>query len=155
MKRRITLSIALALSVVLVSLVSSDQAVNAQPGGLRRVADTGIVTLGLNQKLRISSVIVGDVTGNAAITFRKIGYTQETCIGGVCKLTASSQTTSAPITLMSGEGAFFDIFVGDLDAVRGVVLSNNRKVRVKAMIINTTTGEVDAFFDIFTDLVDG
>ena len=149
MKRRITLSIALALSVVLVSLMSSASTAKAQPPQ-RFVADTGVVTLGPNQKLRLS---VGGQSGNNTITvrFRRLGYSQM-CQGPICKLTVASQTTSDPITLAPNEAGFFDIFTEiSLDSVRGIVVSNSRNVRVNAMIIDTTTGEVVAFFDIFVE----
>ena len=149
MKRRITLSIALALSVVLVSLMSSDQAVNAQPSGLRPVADTGIITLDENQIIRLTVVGTGFGNNPDNLCFRQVEYGEGTCnADGVCKHAISSQIESAMITLVRGEGASFDI-PRTAFGVRGVVLSNTRNTRVRAMIINTTTGEVDSFFDIF------
>ena len=145
MKRRISLSIALALSVGLVLLTNSDSTVKAQ-NQMRAVADTGVVVLGPNQVLRLGIVNYRETDFN--VRFRQIKYTQGVCSDGVCKQTISSQTASAPITLMPGEAASFDIpasfqggvFVG----VRGVVLSNSRNVRVNAMIIDTVTGQVDS-----------
>ena len=137
MKRRITLSIALALSIVLVSLMSSDSTVKAQ-NQIRVVADTGIATLGPNQILRITLGLQG---GNYTFALRRIEYTQGVCSGGVCKHTIASQTTSNPITLMPGEAASIDI-PNTAFGVRGVVLSNRRNAQVTAMIINTSTGEV-------------
>jgi hypothetical protein len=139
MKRKIALAITLALSIVLVSLTSSDSRVAAQ-NQIRVVADTGVLTLGPNQILR--TIIVGDVTGNAVPTFKKIGYTQGACGGGgICKLTAAAQNTSDPIILTAGESAFFDV-PAEFPAVRAVVLSNSRDVRVNVMIIDAATGEV-------------
>ena len=144
MKRKIILSIALVVSIVLVSLTSSDSTAKAQQQN-RFKADTGIVTLGPNQILRIV-VDPTDPSENTFLRFRQMGYMQSTCSGGVCKLAVASQNTSAPITLMPGETATFDIpssFLGGVSvAVRGVVESNNRDVRVNAMIIDNATGEV-------------
>ena len=156
MKRRITLSIALALSVVLVSLMSSDSTAKAQPGGLRRIADTGIVTLGPNQIIRLTVVGTGFGSNPDNLCFRRVEYGEGTCNSdGVCKHAISSQIESAMIPLVRGEGASFDLrrcISPICGGVRGVVLSNNRNTRVTAMIIDTTTGEVVAFFDIFTEI---
>ena len=147
MKRRITLSIALALSVVLVSLMSSDSTAKAQPGGLRRIADTGIVTLGPNQILRLTVVGTGFGNNPDNLCFRRVEYGEGTCNSdGVCKHAISSQIESAMIPLVRGEGASFDI-PRTAFGVRGVVLSNNRNTRVTAMIIDTTTGEVAVIYD--------
>ena len=110
MKRRITLSIALALSVVLVSLMSSDSTAKAQPGGLRRIADTGIVTLGPNQIIRLTVVGTGFGSNPDNLCFRRVEYGEGTCNSdGVCKHAISSQIESAMIPLVRGEGASFDL----------------------------------------------
>ena len=151
MKRRIALSIALLLGVVLVSLISSHSTAKAQPGRLF-IWDTGVVTLGPNQTLRISAAQDGSGTDNANFRFKTAQYAQGICNGGVCKHVVASQTTSDLITLMPGE-AVSNTFPTTVqgEAVRGVVLSNRPNLRVKAMIIDSTTGKVDAFFDIFTE----
>ena len=109
MKRRIALAIAFTLSVVLVSLASSDSTVQAQQG-IRKVADTGVVSLGPNQELRLT--LFGDTNGDAKVDaadyvlFRRIEYGQESCSSdGVCKLVVTSQTASNPIRLAPGEAA--------------------------------------------------
>jgi hypothetical protein len=152
MKRRITLSIALTLSVVLVSLMSSDQAAKAQQG--RRIAgDTGIITLGPSQVLRITvnSDEDGDSDGADFLVFRRIEYSQGACGGGgVCKLAVASQTTSNPIALMPGEAALYDISEGASNTVgvRGVALSNRRNVRVTGIVFDTATWRVVTFVNV-------
>lgn len=136
MNRKITLSIALIVSVILVSLMNSDQAANAA-APQRFSADTGIITLGPNQILRLT--VTGE-TPAVAYRFRKMGYepiTQET---GITRLAIASQNTSALITLESGEAASFEI-PNTAFGVRGMVLSNSRDGKVTALIINTVTGE--------------
>ncbi len=142
MKRKITLSIALVMSIVLVSLMSSDSRVGAQ-NQIRVVGDSGVVSLGEGQKLRVTVLGYGSFGELPRVRFTQIKYAQGTCSGGVCKLAAVSQTASDVIPLQSGEGAFFDIFINDEDlvGVRGVVLSNRRNVQVTATIINAS-GEV-------------
>lgn len=145
MKRRIILSIALALSVVLVSLMSSDSRVEAQQQQRFR-ADSGIITLGPNQILRVTVMGALDLN-DLYFRVNRQSYTQGTCdSGGVCKHTIASQTTSNPIMLMPGEAALFDIpasFLGGVFiGVRGVVLSNSRNVRVTGIVFDTSTQRV-------------
>ena len=139
MKRKIILSIALILSVILVSMISSDSTTLAQQPQ-RFTADTGVVTLGPNQVLRVT-VATGDLNGDdtASVRLRWIEYTQGVCnSGGVCKHAVASQTTTNPITLMPGEAASLDLVATTFG--RGIVLSR-RDVRATAAIINTLTGE--------------
>ncbi len=148
MKRRITLSIALALCVVLVSLMSSDRAAKAEPPQ-RFSADTGIVMSGPGQIVRLT-VAKGFGNNPDNICIVAIGYGQGTCNGdGVCKHAVTSQTRS-DVTLMRGEGASFDI-PNTAFGVRGVVLSNSRKARVNALIINSATNEVVAARELALD----
>ena len=140
MKRKITLSIALALSVISLALVSFDSAARAQQRR-RCTADTGIVALGQNQKLR---VVVTGMGGNDAITvrFRRVQYEQGACNGGVCKLASVTDLIIDPFTLMAGEAASMDITpMPGASGVRAVVVSNRRNVRATAAIIDTVTGE--------------
>jgi hypothetical protein len=141
MKRRIILSLALALSVVLVSLTSSDRPAQAQ-NQIRVIADTGVVTLGANQKLRLS-VVFDDTDGVENVAFRRLVYAPGACSGGVCKLAVSSQTTTDPVTVQPGEAALFDMI--DPEA-RVVVFSNSRNARVNVSIIDTATGDVVAIY---------
>ncbi len=153
MKRKITLSIALFLSIVLVSLTSSDSRVEAQ-NQIRIVADTGVVTLGPNQILRIT---LGTSGGNYTFAFRQMDYMQTACNGGVCKLAVASQTTTNPITLMPGEAASFDI-PNTAFGVRGLILGNVlngavRNVRVTTIVFDTSTQRVVAAYEGYLEIV--
>ncbi len=143
MKRRITLSFALALSVVLLSLMSSDSTVQA---ARQFTADTGIVSLGANQILRLTV----DPTDNTVVYFRRMVYTQGICnSAGVCRHAVSSQTTA----IWTNQGEIpseipsFDISGTGNWGVRGIVTSNRRMV-VNAQIIDVETGNVDAIIAI-------
>jgi hypothetical protein len=138
MKRRITLSIVLALSIVLVSLTSSDSRAGAQ-NQLRVIADTGMIKLGPNQILRIT---VSPCSGNDTIVvrFRRMTYMQSVCSDGVCKSTMTAQNNSTPLLLMPNEAASYDIDATATHEVRGSVSSNRRNVLVTAAIIDTVTG---------------
>jgi len=147
MKRRNALSMMFTLSVVLVSLASSASTAQAQPASRKVVADTGIVSLGPNQVLRLT--LMGDFNGDADVDaadyalFRRMEYGQETCGGdGICKLVVTSQSATNPIRLRPGEALFFTNNPGGgLFGVRILALSNRRSVRATATIINTITGE--------------
>lgn len=144
MKRKITLSIALVLSVVLLSLMSSDSSVQA---AREFRADTGIVSLGANQILRLT---VAEQDDPFLFDAAGIRYAGGICNSeGVCKHTVASQTSNR-IRLMPGEAASFDI-PGTGNWVRGIVTSNRRMV-VNAQIIDVETGNVDAIIAILIGL---
>jgi hypothetical protein len=140
MKRKITLTMALALGGLLLSLTSSDATVRAQQPAKFR-ADTGIVTLGPNQVLRVTATAVVDGADFLAVRFRRIQYGPGACDGGVCKLGSVTDLIIDPITLRSGEGASMDLAQAGFNGVRIMVQSNSRNVRATATIINTVTGE--------------
>ena len=148
MKRRIRLSIALALSVVLLVLASSDYTAMAAPP-LKFNADSGIITLGPNQVLRI---MVANGLDTVSVRFRRIEYSQDSCdAAGVCTHVISSQTTSNLYTASPGQGVSAEFSHGAaMSGIRCVVSTNIINVLVTAVIIDATTGKVEAFFDIFT-----
>jgi len=139
MKRRITLSFVVTLSVLLSQVSFSAPVLAQQPARFR--ADTGIVPLSPHQILRIT--VIGMGTTILTVRFRQIEYEQDTCNpNGVCKLAVSSQSTSAPITLARGEGASLNLTAGTYG--RGIVLSNSQDARVTVQIVDTTTGQVNS-----------
>ena len=140
MKRKISLSVALVLTMAFGLQLSSDATVQAQPAQKFRF-ETGVVKLGPNQILRIT-VDWGDGTAGS-VRFGQTAYTQDGCNGdGVCKLTGTN-TFTGPITLMPGEAASYDILAASTYG-RGIVLTNNRNAHVNASIIDATTERVDA-----------
>lgn len=137
MKRSITSAITLAISVILLSLVSSDSTTQAQLRGKSFHWDTGVVALGPNQVLRIVGDWNGD--GDTTVGFREIKYGQGACNGAVCKLVIIGTTTSGPHTVPADEAISFDLVATTYG--RGILTSNRRDVQVTASIINTLTGE--------------
>ena len=101
MKRSIASAITLAVSLILLSLVSSDSTTQAQLRGKLFHWDTGVVALGPNQVLRIVGDWNGD--GDTTVGFREIKYGQGGCNGPVCKLVILSSTTSGPHIVPAGE----------------------------------------------------
>ena len=136
MKRSIALAVALAVSVILLSLATSNSATQARQRSLFQW-DTGVVSLGPNQVLRITGDWNGD--GDTTVGFREIKYGQGACNGAVCKLMTIGTTTSGPHTVAAGEAISLELVATTYG--RGIVTSNRRDVQVTASIINTTTGE--------------
>ena len=144
MKRRITLSVALALSVLasLLSLPATAQGQQRQ----RFTAHTGVLTIGPGQILRVT---LGNGGGNwdfaIRVRFRRVRYIAGGCNGdGVCRQTVAAQDVTAPATLNADEAASIDV-PGDGNGVQVMAeWSSNRDVRVIAQIIDAGTGRVVA-----------
>jgi len=137
MRRSIASAVTLAVSMILLLLVSSDSSTQAQLRGKLFHWDTGVVALGPNQVLRITGDWNGD--GDTTVGFREIKYGQGACNGAVCKLVIIGTTTSGPHNVPAGEGISLDLVATTYG--RGVVTSNRRDVQVTASIINTLTGD--------------
>jgi hypothetical protein len=140
MKRQRTLAFWLKLSVLLSLVILPATARGQQPR--KFTADSGIVTLGPNQILRIT---VNAGAGNDTITvrFKRMEYTPAACnANGVCKHSLSNQRTSAPLMLAPGEAASVDLIATTYG--RGIVLSDSQNARVTLQIVDTTTGQTNA-----------
>lgn len=149
MKRRMTL-IALMLSVVLVTVITSASVANAQQGGRRSVADTGMLTLGPNEVIRLSVVPKDVASGPIVVRFRRIEYGPASCGGGACKHLTASQITSEPITLNRGEAASFEM-QNSAFGLRGMVLSSSPNVEVRGIVFDTATQRIVAICTFIPD----
>ena len=140
MNRKSTLTLALALLPLLVFA----PAARGQQTRPKAAFDTGVVTLGPNQILRIT---VNGQGGNDTITvgFRRMSYSQGACNGGVCRLSLNDEDQFPVFTLAPGEAASFDI-PNTAFGVRGLLLSGDQNVRVTAQIVNTATGDIVAIW---------
>ena len=138
MKLRLWSSVALASSLALLLFSVSDSAAQGPPRR-RLVADTGMVTLGPNQMLRLSIASrTGPFADGVVLEFVQVAYGEGTCSGGVCTHPVLSRSTSGPVTLGPGQGASLEI-ANSAFGVRGLVLSNDRDVRALAEIIDGTS----------------
>jgi hypothetical protein len=141
MKRIIILSIALSLFIGLLALMSSDSTVKAET--LYR-ADTGMVTLGPNQFLRLT--VANTATQRSRVTSLTVTFSTQVTFAscnseGVCTHTVTTQTTTAPVTLSTGQAASFDIIPpAGASAVRGIVMGNSPNAQVNELIIDGSTG---------------
>jgi hypothetical protein len=132
-------------------MMSSDSAANAatQEG---YVADTGVITLGPNQVLRMTAVVAErSPVRSLTVTFNTNVNTHGTCnSGGACVHTVASRTATEPITLTPGQGASIDIVqTPSSSGVRGEVLmlmdmrpDTRPEIEVNALIVDATTGAV-------------
>jgi hypothetical protein len=94
MIRNIALALA-AVSLILVSLLGSNSPVRAQQARRIVTFDTGVVTLGPNQMLRLT-IAAGDFTndGDTTVGLRGIKYAQGASGGGVCQLINAGVTST-------------------------------------------------------------
>ena len=133
MKRKIILSIALA---VLVSLTGFSSPVAAQQRKFY-AADSGVRNLGANQKLRVTVATASDNQG-FGIRFRRCSYIEQSGL-----LTVSSSQISAIMPLAPNEARFFDVFTDlNVSAVRVRIGANRPDFVVTLQLIDTSTGEI-------------
>ena len=157
MKRRITLSIALVLSIGLLTLMRSDSTASAATAGF--VADTGVITLGPNQILRVTAMVPQRSTvRSVTVTFSRQMNTHGSCnASGLCVHTVASNTATEPLTMMPGQGASIDITPApNASGVRSEMLmtmemrpDTRPDVEVNALIIDAGTGAVVASNKLF------
>ncbi|HKP69294.1 MAG TPA: hypothetical protein VJV05_08420 [Pyrinomonadaceae bacterium] len=144
MRRRIMLSIALVLSVAMLTLLRSDSSVQAE-SPRRFVTDTGVVTLGPNQSLRMTVARSNAATEDDGpsvqhiLQFTQMTYAEDSCNGNLCKQTVASVTTSGVIQLLPGESRWATFPSG---IVRGRLVTNRPEVEVNVLIIDNATGEI-------------
>jgi len=139
MERKTRWSLLITISL-LASVVSLPLPAQAQQGQKFR-GDTGIVTVGMGQVLRIT---VNGQSGNDTfrVRFAWTKYLQSSCnADGVCRHIVQSQGTTAPVNLGANEGASYDV-QGFGGGVRVGVFISGGDVDTDALIINTATGEV-------------
>jgi hypothetical protein len=142
MKYKITFSIALILSIVLISLTNSDSTAQAKIARIYNY-DTGIITLGPNQKIVVT---VSNVTLNGDVVFLKTDY-DSMCNGSVCKYSVVSESQSNPVNLAIGEGASDTVaYSSAVAGTRITAMSRNPNLRVNGQIVDTISGAVVSTF---------
>ena len=140
MKNGRILEVGIALSVVILTVTIFHSTVQGQKIE-RFAADTGIISLGPEQLMRII-VNAGDGDDTIAVRFRQIYYLPVTEPTGITRLTTASQSFSAPITLVPGEAASLELAAGTYG--RGIVLSSSQKALVTIHVVNKYTNQVDS-----------
>jgi hypothetical protein len=137
MKNRNAVSGMLALGLLLATAVPRAQAQSvAKP-----LADTGIVSLGAGQVLRIT--VVSGAPTDAQVRFKRIEYFQGGCSTGTCALTVAVQSSPAAVTLRPNEGTSLEI-AGGPAGVRATVSSETRGLRVNIQVIDANTNQIIA-----------
>lgn len=141
MKRQ-SVSSMLMLVILVASVLYAPFTVRAQPRPNRFRGDTGVITLGLGQVLRItlSSEAFED---NAFVTrFNWTKYMPGVCnTEGVCRHVVQSEGSTAPVNVGPHQVASYEI-QGTGNGVRLEVRVNTADVIADAQIINSSTGEV-------------
>ncbi len=133
MKSKVTVSIALVLTIMLLPTALSAQ------GKLRPIADSGLIRLGPHQVLRVF-VAAGDVNGDGiSVRFRQMEYMEQDNIYSI-----ASASASGVVTLPSNEAAFSEI-PNTGAGVRSVVLSNSRNAKVTFIVFDTSTQRICTF----------
>ena len=140
MKRKMTLSLTLTLSLLL-SLVSLPATAQAAPPQRFR-ADSGVLTLGANQILRIT---VAGADGNDAIRvrIRWMQYAAQGCSGMplVCRHMVVSQGATPVETLGPDDALSFDAQQTGA-GVRVMVDGNRPNVKVLGVVFDTSTQRI-------------
>lgn len=131
MKHKIILSIALVLSIGLISLTISDSTAQAQRNRTYSY-DSGIILLGANQKL----VVTVNASTASEFVYDEIHYAVTPCpAGAICKHSVVSQNQSDPINLAIGEGASDVVaFLAGVSGTRITVTSKNPNLTVTSQV---------------------
>ena len=139
MKRRTTMSLLLSLSL-LASVLSLPLPAQGQQAHRFR-GDTGVITLGMGQVLRIT-VNAGNGTDTFRVRFAWMKYMPAGCnTDGVCRHTVQTEGATAPVNVGANQAALFDV-QGTGGDVRIEVRVATGDVTADECIINSATGEV-------------
>jgi hypothetical protein len=131
----------LALIAPLLGLLSGDGTLRAAPavapGAMSKVADTGMITLGPDQLLKLTVV---SRAGNVNLRFQSVAYSDPSCDGPVCTHPVATQVTTGTVVLGANTAASYDV-AGGSGGARGIVLSDSpaSSLRVIAELVDTTT----------------
>ena len=141
MKRRIALLLTLALAFTAATFMRSDSVTSAQ-NQTKMVFDTGLLTPGPNQKVRVSFSAGGD-SGSLILT--KLSYLSQTCDAhDVCMTSVASQESAGPYHLDAAQAIVIDA-TSEGYATRIIARTNIKNVTVTVEIIDTITGNIESF----------
>ena len=139
MKHRMAIPLLLSLSL-LVSLMCFPLPAQGQQGRRSR-GDTGVITLGMSQVLRVT-VNGRDGNDTFRVRFAWMKYMPAGCnTDGVCRHTLQSQGITAPVNVGANEAASYDV-QGTGGGVRVNVFVAAGDVNGDGQIINAATGEI-------------
>ena len=148
MKLKMTFSLTLTLSLLL-SLVSLPAIAQAAPPQ-RFEFNSGVVTPGMGQVLRITISPSTIPNGNASLIRARIRWMQyasqySSTNPPVCRHMVVSQGATPVETLAADDALSFDVQGTGGGGVQVVVESDSRNVQVNAMIIDAAGGVVTTF----------
>lgn len=134
MKQKIGFLAAALLALLIITLTSANSF--GQSPRRQFVADTGIMTPGSSQKLRVTVTSASD-TQAIRVRFRRCLFSE---LGGA--YTLESTLISSILPIPSNEARFFDTF-GTGAAMRLRIGSPTPNIVVTFQLIDTSTGEIE------------
>src|SRR5882724_10077503 len=138
MKRQSRLSLVMVLTLFVSMLCLPFQVQGQQPPNRFR-SDTGVITLGIGQKL---VVYIGGSRDAVRVRFAWMRYMPAGCYNdGVCRHVIQSEGATAPVNLGPNQAASFEV-QGTGGGVRIEVRVATGDVTGDECIINSATGEV-------------
>jgi hypothetical protein len=111
----------------------------------RVIGDTGLVTLGPDQVLRLSVFhILPYIEQDNLFKLATLRFAPGACPGGACPHELVSDELSPAMTVSGPNGMTVDIPAGASSGVRAVVHSQSRRLRVTATIVDANTNQIIA-----------
>ncbi len=150
MQNRMTLSLLLALSVLVSVVIMPATAQGQQP--LRVSSSSGVITLAEGQTLRVTaSCAIGCIEELMELRFAWKRYASTSCSGSpqVCRHTVVSQGATPRETLGSDDAVSFDL--QGPGPVNVTVRSNNRNAKILGIVFDTSTQRVNSICTFIPD----
>jgi len=104
--------------------------------------DSGVITIGGDQTLRITFSAGGD---SGSLIVSNDSFMQLGCAGAVCKHTVASHANLGPFRLTLGEALSIDVAANGGSGMRQTVRSNIKNLRVVGEIIDSQGNLVTSF----------
>jgi len=144
LKRKIALTSALMFTVAVMALMRSDSSTRAQNQN-RFVYDTGLVTLGPGQTMKVSFSANGD-SGQLLVSLGS--YVSGTCSpDNICRHNLASETSHGPVSLMNHEAVTIDVpMAPGASGVRVMTRTNIKNVTVTVSILDAL-GNIVSYCD--------
>lgn len=151
MKRRMTLSLVLTMSVLLLLAILPSTAQGQQP--LRFSSSSGVITLAEGQTLRVTAAAcaIGCIEELMEFRFSWKQYSTVSCSGSpqVCRHTVVSEGAT-PRETLGADGALSFEMQGP-GPVNVTVRSNSRNARILGIVFDTSTQRINAICTFIPD----
>lgn len=115
-----------------------------RPAVGRTVADTGIVSPGPGQLVRVT--VASRSRDDVRVRVRRLDYIRGDCSQGVCALAIASQHMGDLMTLAPGQG--FTVDVPSTENARVMILSDSPDLRINGTIVDAVTGKAEGWVGV-------